>query len=136
MEKADGWRVLVIGASGGVGHFGVQIAKAAGAHVTGVCSGRNEALVRELGADNVIDYTKTDTWNGAGDYDVILDCVGGVTPFALHPVAHRARGVREHAPRRAGVRAAARVRDDLSAQGAGRDAEDERRRPARPRRAR
>lgn len=92
LEKADGWRVLVIGASGGVGHFGVQIAKAAGAHVTGVCSGRNEALVRELGADEVIDYTKSDTWNGGGNFDVILDCVGGVTPSRFTPWL-TARGV-------------------------------------------
>jgi NADPH:quinone reductase-like Zn-dependent oxidoreductase len=76
MTGAEGRRVLVVGASGGVGHFGVQIAKAAGAHVTGVCSGRNAEMVEGLGADAVIDYGKTSAYNEGGDYDVILDCVG------------------------------------------------------------
>lgn len=70
-------RVLVVGASGGVGQLAVQIAKAAGATVTGVCSGRNAALVGELGADEVIDYTKPNAFDGKGPWDVILDCVGG-----------------------------------------------------------
>lgn len=80
MTDAAGVRVLVIGASGGVGHFAVQIAHATGAHVTGVCSGRNAAMVGELGADEVIDYTQVTTWNAGGEFDVILDCVGGVSP--------------------------------------------------------
>ncbi len=76
MENANA-RVLVVGASGGVGHLAVQIAVAAGAEVTGVCSGKNAALVKELGAHAVIDYTKPDAFKGAARWDVILDCVGG-----------------------------------------------------------
>jgi NADPH:quinone reductase-like Zn-dependent oxidoreductase len=70
-----GQRVLVIGASGGVGTFAVQIAKAFGAHVTGVCSTSKVELVRSLGADHVIDYTADDT-DGTLRYDVILDTGG------------------------------------------------------------
>lgn len=69
-------RVLVVGASGGVGHFAVQLARAFGATVTGVCSGRNVELVRGLGAHAVIDYTQQDAFAGAGPFDVVLDCVG------------------------------------------------------------
>lgn len=77
MSGAEGYRVLVVGASGGVGHFAVQIARASGAHVTGLCSGRNAALVTSLGAHEVVDYTTGAAPNGGGDFDVILDCVGG-----------------------------------------------------------
>lgn len=69
-----GQRVLVIGASGGVGHFAVQVARAMGAEVTGVCSGRNRALVEGLGAE-VVDYTTTDYTDTDARYDVILDLV-------------------------------------------------------------
>lgn len=69
-------QVLIIGASGGVGHFGVQIAKAMGAEVTAVCSGKNVAFVKALGVDKVIDYQKEDFRKDCTIYDVILDAVG------------------------------------------------------------
>jgi NADPH:quinone reductase-like Zn-dependent oxidoreductase len=74
--KAD-QHVLVIGAGGGVGTFAVQIAKADGAEVTGVCSAAKADLVRSIGADHVIDYNKEDFAAGPTRYDVILDTAGG-----------------------------------------------------------
>jgi NADPH:quinone reductase-like Zn-dependent oxidoreductase len=76
-----GQRVLINGASGGVGIYAVQIAKAMGAHVTGVCSSRNVEMVRGLGAEDVIDYTVADFASGGQTYDLILDNVGD-RPFS------------------------------------------------------
>ncbi|MEU9145986.1 NAD(P)-dependent alcohol dehydrogenase [Streptomyces sp. NPDC048349] len=72
-----GGRVLVIGASGGVGTYAVQLAKALGAaHVTGVCSAGKADLVRSLGADEVLDYAREDPTDGARRYDLVLDIAG------------------------------------------------------------
>lgn len=72
-------RVLVNGASGSVGSYAVQIAKANGAAVTGVCSTRNVKLVREIGADNVIDYKKERLINHGQNYDIVFDTVGNLS---------------------------------------------------------
>lgn len=77
----SGQRVLIIGASGGVGTFAVQLARAFGACVTGVCSAAKVDLVRSLGADDVIDYTTTDLAQTGGNFDLILD-IGGNRPLA------------------------------------------------------
>ena len=72
-----GERVLVLGASGGVGRFAVQIARHLGAHVTGVCSGDKAEMVRQLGAQRVIDYTRQDYRFSGETYDVVFDTVSG-----------------------------------------------------------
>jgi NADPH:quinone reductase-like Zn-dependent oxidoreductase len=81
-----GQRVLINGASGGVGHFAVQLAKAMGAHVTAVCSSRNVAMVRALGADVVVDYTREDFTADAQRYDLIIDSIGNHSRGALRRV--------------------------------------------------
>jgi len=92
-EVKPGQKVLINGASGGVGTFAVQIAKAYGAEVTGVCSTRHVERIRSIGADHVIDYTKEDFTQGTDRYDVILDnvanhplhaCRRALTPNGIH----------------------------------------------------
>ncbi len=87
----QGQKVLIIGASGGVGSYAVQLAKALGAHVTGVSSTAKLDLVRSLGADHVIDYTREDFADGERRYDLILD-IGGNPTLAHLRRALTARG--------------------------------------------
>jgi NADPH:quinone reductase-like Zn-dependent oxidoreductase len=70
-------RVMVVGASGGVGHFAVQIAASTGAFVIGVCSATNMEMVKSLGAKQVIDYEQPEPFKGLAPVDLVLDCVGG-----------------------------------------------------------
>jgi NADPH:quinone reductase-like Zn-dependent oxidoreductase len=87
-----GQEVLIIGASGGVGTYAVQIAKAFGAHVTGVCSTKKVEMVRSIGADHVIDYTSEDFAEGDQRYDVILD-IGGNSSLARLRRALASQGI-------------------------------------------
>jgi NADPH:quinone reductase-like Zn-dependent oxidoreductase len=82
-EVRAGQRVLIVGASGGVGTFAVQLAKAFGAEVTGVCSATKIDLVRSIGADHVVDYTREDFADGRRHYDLILDAGGRRSPSHL-----------------------------------------------------
>jgi NADPH:quinone reductase-like Zn-dependent oxidoreductase len=84
-DLKPGQKVLINGASGGIGSFAIQIAKSMEAEVTGVCSSENTTLVEALGADHVIDYTTTDFTEGAVQYDVILDIAD------RHSIAERRR---------------------------------------------
>lgn len=87
-----GQKVLINGAAGGVGTFAVQIAKLFGAEVTGVCSTRNVEMVRSLGADRVIDYTREDFTGNGQHYDVIFDLVSNHS-FSEHKRALTANGI-------------------------------------------
>jgi NADPH:quinone reductase-like Zn-dependent oxidoreductase len=81
-----GHKVLINGAAGGVGTFALQIAKSFGAEVTGVCSTRNVELVRSLGADHVVDYTREDFTQNAQRYDMLLDLIGNHSLSAIRRV--------------------------------------------------
>ena len=96
-----GHKVLVNGAAGGVGTFGVQIAKSFGAEVTAVCSARNIEMVRSIGADRVIDYTQQDFTKSAQRYDTILDNVGNHSLSACRRVLNP-KGILVTAGRQAG----------------------------------
>lgn len=76
VELKTGQKILINGASGSIGTAAIQLAKQFGAEVTGVCSGKNKALVRDLGADNVLDYTKNEFQDSIEKFDVIFDTVG------------------------------------------------------------
>ncbi|KAK9710788.1 hypothetical protein K7432_008212 [Basidiobolus ranarum] len=98
-DKSTVRKILVIGASGGVGSYGVQIAKAIGAETLGICSGKNAEFVKELGADRIIDYTQPEQITNlleqeAATFDMIFDCVGGDDYyFQLSPLLKSKTGV-------------------------------------------
>ncbi len=102
-----GRRVLVIGASGGVGHFAVQIARAEGAWVTGVCSGRNAEFARMLGCHRVIDYERESFATGGARYDLVFDAIGREPPVRCRGVLAPGGSHVTTVPRREALRRAA-----------------------------
>lgn len=91
-QLRSGQNVLIIGAAGGVGTYAVQIAKSFGADVTGVCSTTNVDMVRSIGADHVIDYSREDFTEGNRRFDLILDCIGNRSLSACRRIL-RASGI-------------------------------------------
>ena len=90
--SGDQRRVLIVGGSGGVGHYAVQLAHHFGAHVTAVCSTSRMEIVSELGADHVIDYTKVTGFASGAPYDIIVDCAA-IAPWAQFAEVLTAGGV-------------------------------------------
>ena len=84
-----GQKILIYGASGSVGTYAAQLAKYFGAHVTGICSSDNLELVKSIGADNVIDYTKEDFTKGKVIYDAVFDAVGKITKSSCKNVLNK-----------------------------------------------
>jgi NADPH:quinone reductase-like Zn-dependent oxidoreductase len=82
-------KILINGCSGGVGHFALQIAKALGAEVTGVCSTKNVALAKELGADKIIDYTKENVTANKEKYDIFFDAVANQSYGKIKPILNK-----------------------------------------------
>jgi len=99
-QVAAGKHVLVFGASGGVGHFAAQIVKSYEAHVTAVCSGPHIDMVRGLGADHVIDYTKQSDFRSMQPYDIVLDSVVQQPVRVLLPTPHKypSQSIEVHKP--------------------------------------
>jgi NADPH:quinone reductase-like Zn-dependent oxidoreductase len=106
-RRLAGRRVLVIGASGGVGHLAVQIARAAGAEVTGVCSGRNVAFARDLGCRHVINYEMAEFDAGSRRYDRVFDTIGRESPARCRQVLMPGGVHVTTVPRRVALRRAA-----------------------------
>ena len=94
-----GVKVLVNGAAGGVGHLAVQLAKWKGAHVTAVASGTHESFLRDIGADEFIDYTTTDAEKVARDFDLVLDTLGGPNSSRSRNAPRRSPAIRSKSSR-------------------------------------